>query len=88
MEMMYGAGSKAKQVACKALLSQFDLIHLASVDQDWAMQQMEKYRLSHGVATGDCLIASVDHRLQLPLYTHNLKDMVPLIGNLAVKPYA
>lgn len=35
----------------------------------------------------DCLIASVAHRLQVPLYTHNLKDMTPLIGELALKPY-
>ncbi len=87
MEVMYGASSKAKQFACKTLLSQFDLIHLMSLDQDWAMQQMEKYRLSHGVATGDCFIASVAHRLQVPLYTQNLKDMTAMIGNLAVKPY-
>lgn len=36
----------------------------------------------------DCLIASVAYRLKVPLYTHNLKDMTPIIGNLAVKPYA
>jgi len=88
MEVMYGAGSKAKQTTCLALLSQFNLIHLAHSDQDWAMQQMEKYRLSHGVAIGDCFIASVAYRLQVPLYTHNLKDMTPMIGSLAVKPYA
>ena len=81
LEVMYGAGSKAKQAVCKALLSQFDLVYLTSVDQNWAMQQMEKYRLSHGVATGDCFIASVAYRLQLPLYTHNLKDMRPMIGS-------
>lgn len=85
---MYGAGSKVKQTACKALLSQFDLIHLIGVDQNWAMQQMENYRLSHGVTTDDCLIASVAYRLQVPLYTHNLKDMTPMIGSLAVQPYA
>ena len=88
MEVMYGAGSKAKQVMTKALLSQFDLVYLTSIDENWAMQQMENYRLSNGVTTDDCLIASVAHRLQLPLYTHNLKDMTPLIGTLAVKPYA
>lgn len=88
MEVMYGAGSKAKQIACNTLLSQFDLIHLTSSDQDWAMQQMATYRLSHGVAAGDCFIASVAYRLQLPLYTHNLKDMAPMIGGLAVRPYA
>jgi hypothetical protein len=87
MEVMYGAGSKLKQAACKTLLSQFDLIHLTTADQDWAMQQMENYRLSHGVTTDDCLIAAVAYRLQVPLYTQNLKDMTPIIGNLAVQPY-
>jgi predicted nucleic acid-binding protein len=57
-------------------------------DQDWAMEQMERYRLSHGVGVNDCLIASVAYRLQVPLYTHNLKDMTPMLGKLAVKPYA
>ncbi len=85
---MYGAGSRAKQATCKAILGHFDVVYLTSADQDWAMQQMESYRLSHGVTTNDCLIASTAHRLQLPLYTHNLKDMTPMIGKLAVKPYA
>ena len=88
LEVMYGAGSRAKQAACKALLGQFDQVYLTSVDQDWAMQQMENYRLSHGVVTNDCLIASVAFRLQVPLYTHNLKDMTPLLGKLAVRPYS
>ena len=88
LEVMYSAGSKAKQAVCKALLNQFDLVYLTSVDQNWAMQQMESYRLSHGVTTDDCLIAAVAHRLQLPLYTHNLKDMTPMVGELAVRPYA
>ena len=87
MEVMYGAGSKTKQILCKTLLNQFNLIHLASSDQEWAMHQMETYRFSHGVAMADCFIAAVAYRLNVPLYTHNLKDMIPLIGGLAVKPY-
>ena len=87
IEVMYGACSKAKQVASRTILSQFDMMYLTSVDQDWAMTQMERFRLSHGVTTNDCLIASIAHRLRLPLYTHNLKDMQPMIGPLAVKPY-
>src|SRR5258708_15923847 len=88
MEMMYGAGSKAKQAACKTILSQFRQVYLTSADQDWAMEQMEKYRLSHGVAMNDCLIASRAYRLQIPFHTHTLKDMTTMIGKLAVKPYA
>lgn len=87
IEIMYGAGSKQKQVRCKALLSQFTMTYLSSVDQDWAMEQMENFRLSHGISSNDCLIASVSHRLNIPLFTHNLKDMTPLIGTLAIKPY-
>ena len=87
LEVMYGAGSKAKQVSSKTILGQFDLIYLASVDQDWAMAQMERFWLSHRVSVNDCLIASVAHRLGLPLYTHNLKDMTPIIGKLVIKPY-
>lgn len=88
LEVMYGAGSKAHQVSSKTLLSQFDLLYLTSVDQAWAMEQMERFRLSHGISVNDCLIASAAHRLGLPLYTHNLKDMTPMIGKLAVKPYS
>ena len=88
MEVMYGAGSKAKQAFCKTLLSEFTLVHVGASDQEWAMMQMEQFRLSHGITTNDCLIASVAYRLQIPLYTHNLKDMSPMLGNLAVKPYA
>src|SRR4051812_22116278 len=45
IEIMYGAGSKEKQRASKTLLGQFDLVYLTSLDQDWAMRQMENYRL-------------------------------------------
>jgi predicted nucleic acid-binding protein len=87
IETLYGAGSKPKQATCKTILNKFSLIHLTPADQDWAIQQMELYRLSHGLTTNDCFIAAVAYRLQLPLYTHNLKDMTPMIGGLAVKPY-
>ncbi len=88
LEVMYGAPGKAGQAKCKAILSQFDLIYLTPPDQEWAMQQMERYRLSHGVGINDCLIASAAHRLQVPLYTHNIGDMRVLLGEeLAIKPY-
>jgi predicted nucleic acid-binding protein len=85
---MQGASNKANQVQCKLLLGQFDYLYPTSADQQWAMQQLERFQFSHHIGKEDCLIASVAYRLQLPLYTHNLKDMIPLIGSLAVKPYA
>jgi predicted nucleic acid-binding protein len=88
LEVMHGASSKAGQAKCKAILSEFDLVYLTQTDQEWAMQQVELYRLSHGVGIHDSLIASVSHRFQVPLYTHNLKDMRVLLGDiLPQKPY-
>lgn len=88
MEVMEGASSKANQARCKNVLEKFDVLYLTTADQQWAMQQLERFQFSHHIGKDDCLIASVAYRLQLPLYTHNLKDTTPLIGNLAVKPYA
>jgi predicted nucleic acid-binding protein len=88
LEVIEGANNKANLAQCKAFLGQFDLLYLTSTDQQWAMQQLERFQFSHHIGMDDCLIASVAYRLQLPLYTHNLKDMTPMIGSLAVKPYA
>lgn len=88
MEVMYGASSKAKQVATQSILEEFHIAYLQSVDQSWAMGRLQEFRLSHGISITDCLIASVAYRMRLPLFTHNLKDLTPLIGDLARKPYA
>ncbi|HVU15267.1 MAG TPA: PIN domain-containing protein [Phototrophicaceae bacterium] len=88
MEIIYGAGSRSNLARCKTILSQFSMEYLTPADMDWAMQQMENLRLSHGVATNDTLIASVCQRLQVPLYTHNVKHMLVLLPtSLVVKPY-
>jgi tRNA(fMet)-specific endonuclease VapC len=88
LEVMYGAPSKREQTRTRALLDQFDIVYLRQADMDWAMQQLLTYRLSHGIAIMDCLIASVCHRLQVPLYTHNVRDMTILLdSSLVVKPY-
>jgi predicted nucleic acid-binding protein len=87
METIEGAAGKAGQMRSKLILNEFDMEYLTQTDLVWAMQQLEHYRMSHGVGMNDCLIASVSHRLQIPLYTHNLKDMRVLLGGLAVQPY-
>ncbi len=88
LEVMEGTTSKANQLQCKTVLSQFDLLYLAPSDQQWGMQQLERFQFSHHIGKEDCLIASVSYRLQVPLYTHNLKHMQPLLGSLADQPYA
>jgi len=88
LEVMEGTTSKANQTQAKGILAQFEMLHLTTADQVWAMQQLEHFQFSHHIGMNDCQIASVAYRLRVPLYTHNIKDMAPLIGKLAVKPYA
>jgi predicted nucleic acid-binding protein len=75
LEILRGAPGKNAQHTCKAILEQFEYISLTAEDQLWAVSQMEKYRLSHGIEINDCLIASIPHRLQIPIYTHNTHNV-------------
>jgi len=88
LEVMEGTTSKANQTQAKRTHAQFEMLHLTVTDQVCAMDQLERFQFSHHIGMNDCQIASVAYRLRVPLYTHNIKDMVPLIGKLAVKPYA
>jgi predicted nucleic acid-binding protein len=87
LEVMSGANSKAHQTDAKLILSKFEVLYRTDADQQWAMQQLEQFQFTHHIGKDDCLIASVAYRLQVALYTHNLRDMTPLLGGLAVKPY-
>jgi len=87
MEAMLGVGNRAGQRRIAKLLQRFHIVYLIQSDMDWAMQRFPIYALSHGVGVVDCLIAAPAHRLQLPLYTRNLKHFTPLLGNLAQQPY-
>ena len=87
LEVMEGSKSKLHQNATKSILNKFQIVHTTSSDQKWAMNQLEKFHFSHRIGMNDCQIASVAYRLQIPLYTHNLKHMTPLLGELAQKPY-
>jgi predicted nucleic acid-binding protein len=88
MEVMEGATNKANQTQTRTILAQFELLHLTQDDQNWAMNRLDEFQFSHHLRKEDCLIAAVAQRLGVPLYTHNLKDMTPLIGSLALRPYA
>jgi predicted nucleic acid-binding protein len=88
LEVMEGASSKANQAESRRVLDRFEMLYLTAADQQWTMEQLERFQFTHHIGMNDCLIASVAYRLGLPLYTHNLRDMSPLLGDLAVKPYA
>jgi predicted nucleic acid-binding protein len=86
MEVLAGAPSKEKQRSAFRLLSNFERLYLTESDQQWAVDQVGKYSTSHGAGVTDCLIASVSHRLNVPLYTHNLKHFAPLLGHWRSSP--
>lgn len=88
MEMMEGSQGKTGQMRNLQIIAQFGMEYLADTDQQWAMAQLLQYRLSHGVSFKDCLIASVCNRLQIPLYTKNVKDFLPILTpRLVIRPY-
>jgi predicted nucleic acid-binding protein len=87
MEVLQGAQNKVDQQKALKLLSNFERVDLIASDFDWAIASLLTYGLSHSVGALDCLIASVNHRLQMPLYTRNLKHFTPLLGPLAQSPY-
>jgi hypothetical protein len=52
------------------------------------MEQLGLYRLSDGVHPADVMIASVCHRIQVPIYTQNVKDMQKVLpSSLVIKPF-
>lgn len=88
LEFMEGVRGKVGQARCLQILEPFDLLPLTEDDQHWAMDQLLHYRLSHGVSFKDCLIASATYRLQIPLYTQNVKDFRAILPKrLVIKPY-
>ncbi len=87
MEVITGGDNKAERQRAAQVMAQFEMVYLTEADLKWAMEAQMRYELSHGIGMMDCLIASASHRLQLPLYTHNLKHFAPLLGDLAQKPY-
>jgi predicted nucleic acid-binding protein len=87
MELLAGNQNKQERRAVDKLVAQFEMVYYTTEDMKWALKKMHSLRLSHGVGQSDCLIAAPSARLQLSLYTLNLKHMTPLIGALAVKPY-
>lgn len=87
IETLEGAPNRRKQQEAVKLLRRFEIVEFETVDFVWATQVLIQYNLSHNVDGYDCLIASVSHRLNLPLYNHNMKHFTPLLGPLAIKPY-
>lgn len=87
MELIAGAPNLIKQKDALRLLKDFALVEMVNADIAWAIRQLTQFRLSHNAGILDCLIAAPVHRLQIPLYTLNIKHFTPLLGQLVIRPY-
>ena len=87
LEIFEGAQDRRAQRQALKLLRRFELLEVTTPDVIWATEKLLRFNLSHNIDAFDCLIAAVNHRLQLPLYTRNLKHFAPLLGSLAQVPY-
>ncbi len=87
METIQGAANKIELDRALRFLHQFSVEHPTPADNEWAMQQLAYFHLSHNVGFQDVMIASVAFRLQVPLYTINVKHFSPLPSVIAQRPY-
>ncbi|MBZ0281050.1 MAG: PIN domain-containing protein [Anaerolineae bacterium] len=87
LEVMFGAENRQEQQRAIRLLGDFELVVTTPLDFEWASQKIIQLGLSYKIEPIDYLIAAPAYRLQIPLYTRNLKHMSPLLGTLAQAPY-
>ncbi|MFN8372591.1 MAG: PIN domain-containing protein [Anaerolineae bacterium] len=87
MELVWGARDKVEMQRIVKLMNPFPVVHLNAADSVWALREFESYHLSHQVEIADCFIAAMRVRLQLPIYTRNLRDFKILPAVTVHVPY-
>jgi predicted nucleic acid-binding protein len=87
LETVQGAPYKVKRDKIIQYLRRFYMEHPTPDDNRWAMRQFAQYRLSNSVDFPDVVIASVAVRLNVPLYTLNIKQYAPLPNVNEIRPY-
>ncbi|MEM9954281.1 MAG: PIN domain-containing protein [Chloroflexota bacterium] len=87
LEVLEGCSNKQEQRSAIQVLDKFEIITINNADIEWATTAFLQHYLSSNTDPFDCLIAAPSHRLQIPLYTRNLKHFKPLLGDLARSPY-
>jgi hypothetical protein len=87
MEIISGVPNAVAMRYTAKFIEQFDTVDTQPIDLSWAYAQLLKFHLSHRIGILDCIIAAPCHRLNLMLYTRNLKHFTPLLGTLVQAPY-
>ncbi len=74
MELLIGAGNKEIESKIKYRLQRFNIALINNNISEEAIELIEKYRLSHGLAIPDAIIAATTKIIELELFTYNIKD--------------
>lgn len=87
MECVQGARNGSERAKIMRFLRQFKIEYPIQNDHVWATLQFGRFSLTHGLGITDTLIAAVAARLQVPLYTRNVKHYTALPDVDEIVPY-
>ena len=80
MELINGAGNKNELDKLNRDVRQFNVALIDDVITETAIQLLKDYKLSHGLALPDAIIAATAVVLQFRLYTYNIKHYKFIAG--------
>jgi predicted nucleic acid-binding protein len=86
-EVLNGARNKVEMAQMIKFTGRFPIVTMNSTDEMWAREQFRKFHLSHGVEYADVMIAAVAVRLNVPLYTRNMRHFRVLPDLDVRQPY-
>lgn len=86
-ELLTGARDRNEQNLIDSFLNNFDLALPNESDSQFALDLYRQFRLSHGVDWPDCQIAATAMRLDVEVYTQNVKHFNAFPGLRVVKAY-
>lgn len=74
MELILGATNKADLNTISKKLNRFSILLINEAINLRAIDLVQTYRLSHGLALADAMIAATAIQIELELFTYNIKD--------------
>lgn len=74
LELIAGATTKLDLLTITKKLNRFSIILLDPTITNLSFELLETYKLSHGLALPDCLIAATVLKTNLEFFTYNTKD--------------
>ena len=86
-ELLAGARDKREQALIDSFVASFAIVSPNESDCTMALDLYRRYHLSHGVDWPDCQIAASALRLNVEVYTQNVKHFAAFPGLRVVRPY-